>query len=74
MPRGGRHRVRVVTRRKTPQELRLRLYLAVTDAYRRHADSATQREDAAAELGLDVPTFVATLTEARQMGFLQPHE
>jgi hypothetical protein len=58
-----------VTRRKTPREERVRRYLAVVDANERHARSTTQREDAAAELGLTVPDFVEALDEARRMGF-----
>jgi hypothetical protein len=58
-----------VTRRKTPQEERIRRCLAVVAANERHARSTTQREDAAAELDLSVPEFVAALDYARQMGF-----
>jgi hypothetical protein len=57
-----------VTRRKTPQEERLRRYLAVVAANEKHARSTTQRDDAAAELGLTVSEFVATLDDARRMG------
>jgi hypothetical protein len=63
-----------VTRRKTPPEQRRRLYLALAEAYRRHADSTTQKEDAAAELGLEVSAFIAALADTRQMGFLKSHE
>lgn len=58
-----------MTRRKTPQEERISQYVAVVDANERHARSTTQREDAAAELRLTVPDFVAVLDEARRMGF-----
>lgn len=61
-------------RRKTPEKQRLRKSAAVTAPYRRHAGSTTQREDAATELGLDLATFQAALIEARQMGFVKPHE
>jgi hypothetical protein len=41
----------------------------------RHCHTGGQvREDAAAELGLDVPAFIAALAETRQMGLLKPHE
>jgi hypothetical protein len=63
-----------VTRRKTPQEQRRRLYLAVADAYRRHANSTTQKEDAAAELNLDLPAFITALAKTRQAGILDPQE
>lgn len=42
---------------------------AVLDAYQRHFDSTTQREDAAADLGMDLETFRAHLEHARRMGF-----
>lgn len=61
-------------RRKGSTELRRRLLLAVSRAYRSHADSTMQREDAAAELGLDLPTFLAALGDARQLGLLDPNE
>ncbi len=63
-----------MTRRKTPEEQGLFRYIAVVAAYRRHSESTTQREDAAADLGLDLPTFKDALDEARRMGFLAPNE
>ena len=63
-----------MTRRKTPAEQRRRLYLAVADAYRRHANSTTQKEDAAAELNLELPAFISALAETRQAGILDAHE
>jgi hypothetical protein len=67
-------RVHRVTRRPTPEEERLRRHLAVVDAYRRHSKSTTRKEDAAAELAMDMPSFIATLAETRRMGFLRPNE
>jgi hypothetical protein len=45
------------------------MHLAVVAANEKHARSTTQREDAAAELGISLPDFVAALDEARRMGF-----
>lgn len=58
-----------VPRRKTPQQERTGRCLAVVAANEKHARSTTQREDAAAELGLSVSEFVAALDYTRQMGF-----
>lgn len=58
-----------VTKRQTPQQERIRRHLAVVAANEKHARSTTQREDAAAELGMTLPDFVAALDEARRMGF-----
>jgi hypothetical protein len=41
----------------------------VIAAYERHYGSTTQREDAAAELGMDVVTFRAAVDDARRSGF-----
>jgi hypothetical protein len=46
-----------MTRRKSPGNPRGRLELDVLDAHQRHYGSTTQREDAAAELGMDLATF-----------------
>jgi hypothetical protein len=43
--------------------------LAVLSAYRRHVDSPTQREDAAAELRMDLETFREALDDVRRSGF-----
>ena len=64
-----RRTVLSVTRRKTPEQERIRWHLAVVAANEKHARSTTQREDAAADLGLTVAEFVAALDEARRMGF-----
>jgi hypothetical protein len=61
---GGR-----VTKRKNAQERRTRLLLDVLEAYQRHFGSTTQREDAAADLGMDLGTFRLHLDEARRSGF-----
>jgi hypothetical protein len=58
-----------VTKRKNANERRLRLLFDVLEAYRRRYGSTTQREDAAAELGMDLDAFRLLLDEARRMGF-----
>jgi hypothetical protein len=58
-----------MTRRKSPAEKRRRLRLEVRHAYQRHFGSTTQREDAAAELGMDLATFRELLEEERLYGF-----
>ena len=65
---GGEVTVFTVTKRKTPQQERVRRHLAVVDANEKHARSTTQRDDAATELGMTLPDFVAALDEARRMG------
>jgi predicted DNA-binding protein (UPF0251 family) len=58
-----------MTKRKSAFERRIRLHLDVIEAYRRHYGSTTQREQAAAELGMDLATFRAALDDARRAGF-----
>lgn len=58
-----------MTKRKNEQQRRTRLHLDVMGAYQRHSGSTTQREDAAAELGMDLATFLAVLDHARRSGF-----
>jgi len=62
-----------MTRRKSATDQCIRRCLDVTKAYRAHAES-TRPEEAATELGVDLVTFEARLLEARQMGFIRPHE
>ena len=65
LPRdGGR-----VTKRKSAQERRTRLLLDVLETYQRHFGPTTQREDAAADLGMDLESFRLHLDEARRSGF-----
>ena len=63
-----------MTRRKSALDQSIARCIAVTEAYRNHAQSTRQREEAAAELGLDEATFKAWLVEARRMGWLSPSE
>lgn len=63
-----------MTRRKSALDQCTARCIAVTEAYRNHALSTRQREQAAAELGLDEATFKAWLAEARQMGWLSLSE
>jgi hypothetical protein len=58
-----------VTKRKNDWERRLRLHLDVIEAYQGHYGSTTQREQAAADLGMDLATFRAALDDARRAGF-----
>lgn len=58
-----------MTRRKSASESRLQLELDVLNAYQRHYGSTTQREDAAADLGMELATFRAVLDDARLHGF-----
>ncbi|SDN47569.1 hypothetical protein SAMN05660199_00079 [Klenkia soli] len=58
-----------MARRKSATERRTALALDAVDAYRRHRGRTTQREDAAANLGMDLPTFRAALDDARRLGF-----
>ncbi|SDN47313.1 hypothetical protein SAMN05660199_00073 [Klenkia soli] len=58
-----------MTRRKSATERRTASALAVVDAYGRHRGATTQREDAAADLGMGLPTFRAALDDARRLGF-----
>ena len=53
---------------------RSRLFLAVAAAYRLHANSTTQCESAAVEVGLSLPTFLAVLDDVRRLGFIGPYE
>jgi hypothetical protein len=64
----------LVTRKKSATEQLNARCLATVKAYRDHAGSSRQCEQAAADLGLDEPTFNERLREARQMGFLAPTE
>jgi hypothetical protein len=43
--------------------------LAALDAYQRHFGSTTQREDAAADMGVDLATFRELLDGARWLGY-----
>jgi arginine utilization protein RocB len=43
--------------------------MAALDAYQRHFGSTTQREAAAADMGLDFATFRQLLEGARRLGF-----
>jgi hypothetical protein len=63
-----------MTRRKSATEQSIRRSLEVAKACQAHAESTRQKEEAAAELGVDLVTFEARLLEARQMGFIRPHE
>jgi hypothetical protein len=63
-----------MTRRKSASDKSVSRCLAATNAYREHAQSTRQREEAAEQLGLDLSTFKDWLAEARRMGFLDPHE
>jgi hypothetical protein len=58
-----------MTKRKSASDSRIRLELNVLHAYQRHYGSTTQREDAPAELGMDLGTFRAVLDDARLHGF-----
>jgi hypothetical protein len=58
-----------MARRKSANEIRMRRELDVLHAYQRHHGSTTQREEAAAELGMDLATFRVALDEARRHGF-----
>ena len=58
-----------MTKRKNAQERRIRLLLDVLAAYQRHFGSTTQREDAAADLGMSLEAFRLHLDEARRSGF-----
>ena len=57
-----------MTKRKSASERRVRRELDILQAYQRHYGSTTQREDAAAELGMDLATFRAVLEDARRHG------
>jgi hypothetical protein len=63
-----------VTRHESATDKRIARCLSATKAYREHAQSTRQREEAAEQLGLDIATFNDWLAEARQMGFLASHE
>lgn len=63
-----------MTCRKSATDERISRCLAASKAYREHALSTRQTEEAAQQLGLGVATFEDWLREARQMGFLAPHE
>jgi hypothetical protein len=58
-----------MTRRKSARDIRIRLELDVLHTYQRHYGSTTQREDAAADLGMDLASFRAVLDDARLHGF-----
>ena len=58
-----------MTRRKSPYEQRLKVLLAVIHAHEKHYGSTTQREEAAADLGMDLSEFREALDEARRRGF-----
>ena len=58
-----------MTKRKNARERRIRLELDVLAAYQRHYGSTAQREDAAADLGMDLAAFRLHLEEARRSGF-----
>ena len=70
----ARHDTGAVTRRKSATEQRIRRCFDVAEAYRAHAESTRQKEEAAFDLGVDLVTFEARLLEARQMGFIGPRE
>ena len=57
-----------MTRQKSVRDIRLRQQLEVLHAYKRHHGSTTQRENAAADLGMDLETFRAVLEDARLHG------
>jgi hypothetical protein len=56
-------------RRKSVLDLHVEMALRVVKAYQRHYGSTTQREDAAADVGMDLQTFKAELNNARLLGF-----
>lgn len=56
-------------KQKSTRDLRLRRELEVLHAYQRHRESTTQRENAAADLGMDLETFRSILEDARLHGF-----
>jgi hypothetical protein len=58
-----------VTRRKSQSEQRVRTALDVVHAYQAHYGSTTQREQAAADLGLELRDFIKALEFARKLGF-----
>jgi arginine utilization protein RocB len=58
-----------VTKRKNARDQRLRRLLDVLAAYRRHYGSTTQREEAAADLGMNLEDFRELLEKARRSGF-----
>lgn len=58
-----------MAKRKFAWRRRLQPEFDVMQAYQRHYGSTTQREDAAAELGMDIATFRAILDKARRHGF-----
>ena len=58
-----------MTKRKTTQQQRRRRRLDALEAYRRHYGSTRQREEAAADLGMDLDEFRALLDETRRMGY-----
>jgi len=58
-----------MTKHKSASQRRTRLHLDVLDAYQRHYGSTHQREEAAADLGMELATFRAALDGARLAGF-----
>lgn len=62
-----------VTRLKSVGERRLGLALRVVAAHENHARSTTQREDAAAELGMSLADYRVALDMARRLGFDVDH-
>ena len=63
-----------MTRWKSATDQRIRRCVEVAKAYRAHATSTRQKEEAATELGLDLAAFEDRLAEARQMGVVKPYE
>ena len=62
-------RKRKRARHKSVPDQRTEIALRVLEAYQRHYDSTTQREDAAGDLGMDLATFRTKLDNARLLGF-----
>ena len=58
-----------MARGKSLREARLRAHLQALHAYQRHRGSTTQQENAAADLGMDLVTFLSILEDARRNGF-----
>jgi hypothetical protein len=56
-------------RHRSALDRRVARELSVLKAYQRHYGSTTQREDAAAELGMDLGEFRELLDGARRHGF-----